>query len=176
MGFAKVTGGPDDFEGVNVRTESGERLGQGAKGKKASGLLMVDGTLYMAVRTGNAQLAWSEDGGATWTWSDWKFEALWRAELSELRQELCGRTGWLRVPVFAGRGQRLRGRGRPCVGACTERAHLVVKEAYEYFSGMRDDAPPWSSDVATRAGTLVNPEGVSLSVSYDAGLGRYLPA
>ncbi|MEZ5391357.1 MAG: sialidase family protein [Bryobacterales bacterium] len=75
LGFAKVTGGPDDFEGVNVRSESGERLGQGAKGKKASGLLMVDGALYMAVRNaGNAQLAWSEDGGATWTWSDWKFE------------------------------------------------------------------------------------------------------
>ncbi|MEZ5391358.1 MAG: DUF4185 domain-containing protein [Bryobacterales bacterium] len=49
------------------------------------------------------------------------------------------------------------------------------KEAYEYFSGMRDDAPSWSSDVATRAGTLVNPGRVyRSSVSYDAGLGRYL--
>ena len=43
-------------------------------GKKASGMLMVDGVLYLWTRNaGNAQLAWSKDHGKTWAWADWKF-------------------------------------------------------------------------------------------------------
>ncbi|MCZ6673319.1 MAG: serine hydrolase, partial [Verrucomicrobia bacterium] len=76
MGFAKVTGGPGpaNFKAVNLRSDSIERLGQGPHGAKASGILMVDGVLYLWVRnTENAQLAWSSDHGTSWTWSDWKF-------------------------------------------------------------------------------------------------------
>ena len=37
-------------------------------------MLMVDGVLYLWARNaGNAQLAWSDDHGQTWTWADWKF-------------------------------------------------------------------------------------------------------
>ena len=76
LGFAKVVGPPTDFRGINIRSQSGERYGPGAEGAKASGMLMVDGVLYMWARnTGNAQLAWSADHGRTWTWSDWKFTA-----------------------------------------------------------------------------------------------------
>jgi hypothetical protein len=75
LGFARITGGPEDFVGVNIRTETGERLGDGQRGPKASGMLCVDGVLYMLVRnTGNAQVAWSEDHARTWRWCDWKFE------------------------------------------------------------------------------------------------------
>jgi hypothetical protein len=69
MGFAKVLGGPDDFHGVNIRSTSGERVGGGAKGAKSSGLLMVDGTLFMWVRNvQNSQLVSSRDHGQTWEW------------------------------------------------------------------------------------------------------------
>ncbi|MDX1980568.1 MAG: serine hydrolase [Bryobacteraceae bacterium] len=74
LGLAKVRGGPEDFEGINIQSESGERVGDGARGLKSSGMLMVDGVLYMWVRNaGNSQLAWSEDRGRTWTWG-FKFE------------------------------------------------------------------------------------------------------
>ncbi|MCJ7692967.1 MAG: beta-lactamase family protein, partial [Sedimentisphaerales bacterium] len=74
LGIAKVIGSPPDFRGVNVRTESGERAGQGAKGAKASGMLCVDSVLYMLVRNvGNSQVAWSKDYGKTWVWCEWKF-------------------------------------------------------------------------------------------------------
>jgi len=44
-------------------------MGNGAKGPKASGMLMVDGVLYLWVRNAhNAQLAWSADHGKTWEW------------------------------------------------------------------------------------------------------------
>ena len=74
LGFARVEGGPADFSGVNIRSPSGEQRGGGKAGKKASGMLMVDGVLYLWARNaGNAQLAWSNDHGRTWEWSDWTF-------------------------------------------------------------------------------------------------------
>ncbi|MEN6425997.1 MAG: serine hydrolase, partial [Phycisphaerales bacterium] len=75
LGFAKIVGGPHDFTGVNIRSETGERVGQGQAGPKASGMLCVDGVLYMLARnTGNSQLAWSEDHARTWQWCGWRFE------------------------------------------------------------------------------------------------------
>lgn len=75
MGFARVEGGPDDFRGVNIRSATGEAFGDGPAGKKASGLLALDGTLYVWARNAdNSQLGWSNDHGATWEWSDWRFE------------------------------------------------------------------------------------------------------
>ena len=60
--------------GINIRSTTGETVGDGEKGKKASGLLMVNGVLYLWVRNaGNSQLAWSPDRGQTWSWSDWTF-------------------------------------------------------------------------------------------------------
>jgi len=74
LGIVKIVGTPTDFKGINIRTETGERFGQGSHGAKASGMLMVDGVLYMMVRnTDNSQVAWSNDHGKTWKWSDWKF-------------------------------------------------------------------------------------------------------
>jgi len=75
LGLARVTGEADNFQGENISSITGERIGQGPNGPKASGMLMVDGTLYMLVRnTENSTLAWSEDRGLTWKWADWKLE------------------------------------------------------------------------------------------------------
>ncbi len=65
MGFARVTGAPDDFSGVNIRSAA-EQLGQGRAGKKGWGLLCVDGVLYLWLghadnQGATAQLAWSRD-------------------------------------------------------------------------------------------------------------------
>src|SRR5258706_392833 len=74
LGLAKVLGVSPNIRGVNVRSPSAEAKGAGKKGRKASGMLMVDGALYILVRNvGNAQLGWSKDHGQTWTWADWKF-------------------------------------------------------------------------------------------------------
>ena len=72
----KQIGGPPGggvLRGVNLRSD-GETRGDGARGKKASGLLMVEGVLYLWARNaGNSQLAWSTDHAKTWTWANWKF-------------------------------------------------------------------------------------------------------
>jgi len=66
LGFAKVLNDPPSIHGENIPSATGEQKGDGKAGKKASGLLMVNGTLYMWVRNAkNAQLAWSKDCGRT---------------------------------------------------------------------------------------------------------------
>ena len=49
LGLARVAGMPPDFTGTNIRATTAEQTGGGAGGKKASGMLMVDGVLYMWV-------------------------------------------------------------------------------------------------------------------------------
>ena len=39
LGFARVVGPPEDFAGINIRSATGERKGDGARGEKASGML-----------------------------------------------------------------------------------------------------------------------------------------
>src|ERR1019366_3463580 len=74
MGFARITGGPDDYRGANLHSD-GERTGGGVNSPKASGILMVGGVLYLWVRNvANAQLLWSQDRGRTWQWG-FKMEA-----------------------------------------------------------------------------------------------------
>lgn len=70
-GIAVVRGHPPYIKGENIRTTSGETIGDGPKGLKASGMLMVGKTLYMLLRNadqnGNgAKLMWSENNGLTW--------------------------------------------------------------------------------------------------------------
>jgi len=47
LGLARVSGGPEDFQGVNIRSRTGEAVGEGARGAKASGMrtLAEDGVL-----------------------------------------------------------------------------------------------------------------------------------
>src|SRR5688572_31421417 len=46
LGFARITGGPADFVGVNIRSPA-EESGFGRKGLKGWGILSVDATLYL---------------------------------------------------------------------------------------------------------------------------------
>ncbi|MFB3906403.1 MAG: hypothetical protein ACE15E_23410 [Acidobacteriota bacterium] len=74
LGFARISGTPEDFQAINIRSQSGEQTGDGAAGKIASSLLCLAGRLYMWVRNAsNSQLAFSDDFGKTWTWYDWRF-------------------------------------------------------------------------------------------------------
>ncbi|MAH16117.1 MAG: hypothetical protein CMN65_10425, partial [Sphingomonadaceae bacterium] len=47
LGLARVEGTPPKITGVNVRSATGEKKGDGPRGVKASGILMVDGVLHL---------------------------------------------------------------------------------------------------------------------------------
>ena len=176
LGFARVEGAPPDFRGFNIRTETGERTGEGPKGAKASGLLMLDGVLYMWVRnTGNATLAWSEDRGKTWQWGftlDTSFGA----------------------PVFLNFGRNYEGARDRFVYICSldgasayqpadgiilarvPKDKLRERGAYEFFAGFDGKGrPAWTADVARRRPMFEYPGRCERTeLIYNAGLRRYL--
>ena len=70
LGFARIIGDPPNHQGEDIISDADTPEGGGSSGIKASGLLMVDGTLYMFIRNyklpnsddfTNSRLAWSNN-------------------------------------------------------------------------------------------------------------------
>ena len=177
LGFARVKGAPLEIAGENIRSSSGEQKGDGPRGRKASGLLMIDGTLYMLARNaGNSQLAWSTDHAKTWTWSDWKF------------------TESFGCPAFLNFGRNYAGARdnfvyvySPDVNTAYEIADRLVlarvakeriheRDAYEFFVRVESNGDvTWSRDIADRGTVFSNPDAICRShVTYSPALKRYL--
>jgi hypothetical protein len=177
MGLARVEGEPLDFAGVNLRSESFERLGDGARGEKTSSLLMVDGVLYAWVRnTGNAQLAWSEDHGRSWTWSSWKFETSfgYPAFLNFGRNYADARDEY--VYVYSHDSDSAYQRADRMVLARVPVRQIIDRQAYEFFVRLGANGQSvWVRDVGDRGGVFEHAgHCYRSSVSYNQGLGRYL--
>jgi CubicO group peptidase (beta-lactamase class C family) len=177
LGFARVTGGPANFKGVNLRSPTGEARGDGPAGRKASGLLAVDGVLWLLARNaGNAQLAWSGDHGATWTWADWKFITSFGCptflnfgrDYAEARDEF--------VYVFSPDGDSAYEAADRMVLARVRKTRLRDRGAWEFYVRREPDGRAvWDGDIARRGAAFVNPGRCYRSgVSYHAPLRRYL--
>lgn len=177
LGLARVTGSPARFRGVNIRSPTAERRGDGASGKKASGMLMIGGTLYMWVRNaGNSQLAWSTDRGRTWQWSDWRFTASFGCptflnygkNYSGARDEF--------VYVYSHDSGSAYQPADRMVLARVPKAKITRRGAYEFFH--RLDAagnPLWTRDIGARGAVFTHRGRCYRSgVSYNAPLKRYL--
>ncbi|MCD6350954.1 MAG: serine hydrolase [Armatimonadetes bacterium] len=177
LGLARIVGGPQDFRGVNLRSPTAERVGDGRKGAKASGMLMVDGVLYMLVRNvGNSQLAWSEDHGATWQWG-FNFTTSFGCPtfLNFGRDYQGARDDY--VYVYSNDGPTAYESSSAVVLARVRREHLRDPSAYEFFVRLDGGRPVWSKDIADCRPVLAYPGHCSrCEVVYDAGLRRYLMA
>ena len=177
LGFARITGLPPDFRGQNLRTASLEMKGQGAAGRKASGLLCVEGVLYLWARNaGNAQLAWSADHGTSWTWSTWKLTNSFGcpALLNFGRNYTGARDGF--VYVYSPDVNTAYEVSDRLVLARVPATRLRDRAAYEFLRQVDDAGQPvWTSDLAQRGAVLTNPgRCYRSSVSYAAALHRYL--
>lgn len=177
LGFARISGRPPDFTGANLRSPTGEAYGDGAQGKKANGLLCVDGELYLLARNcGNAQLAWSNDHGATWTWADWRF------------------TNSFGCPTFLNFGRDYAGArdefvfvASPDSDSAYEPADRMVlarvrkdrlrdRDAYEFFVRLGTEGEPvWSTNIAQRGAVFMYPgQCYRTGLTYNAAIKRYL--
>ena len=178
MGFAKVVGPAEDFTGINIRS-SDEQYGDGSRGRKGSGLLMVDGVLYLWVRNANgsrgSELWWSYDHGQNWVQSDW----MWTE---------------FGYPTFINFGRNYAGAMDDYVYTVTHdhpdayepadtfvlmrvpKDRIVQKDAYEFFRDLDDAGNPiWTSDINQRGAVFTFPGKCRRSgISYNAALGRYL--
>ena len=177
LGLARIEGDPEQLRGVNIRAASLEQKGDGAQGKKPSGMLMVDGILHLWVRNaGNARLTWSADHGRSWTWADWKL------------------TTGFGCPTFLNFGANYAGarddyvyvyshdsdsayRAADGVALARVPKHQVRdRGAYEFFTSLgHDGGPRWSTDIHERGAVFRNPgKCYRVTVSFNTGLKRYL--
>jgi CubicO group peptidase (beta-lactamase class C family) len=177
MGFARITGSAADYRGTNLRSD-GERTGDGAKGPKASGILMVDGVLYLWVRNvGNAQLLWSQDHGKTWRWG-FKLETGFGspAFLNFGKNYAGARDGF--VYTYSQDGPSAYESDNGVALARVPKDRIRDRGAWEFLQ--RLDAgrkPVWTADVVRRGTVFDYPANCErIDAVYDAGLGRYLMA
>ncbi|MBN2593446.1 MAG: serine hydrolase [Sedimentisphaerales bacterium] len=177
LGIVRITGSPPDFKGINIRTETGERLGQGAKGAKASGMLCVDGVLYMLVRnTGNSQLAWSVDHSETWTWCDWKFTTSFGAPtFLNYGKNYTGAHDDF-VYIFSHDSDSAYEPADRFVMARVPKDRIKQRSAYEFLQSLNgSNEPTWTKEIRDRGAIFINPQNCYRSgMSYNAGLKRYL--
>jgi CubicO group peptidase (beta-lactamase class C family) len=177
LGIAKIIGSPPGFKGVNIRTESGERVGQGARGAKASGMLCVDGVLYMLVRnTGNSQIAWSRDYGKTWKWCDWEFTVSFGCPtFLNFGKNYAGARDEF-VYIYSPDSDSAYKPGDRMVLARVTKDKIREQGGYEFFKGLDGTGKPvWTKDIADRGAVFINPGKCYRSgISYNAGLKRYL--
>lgn len=176
LGLAKVEGTPPEFAGSNLRAPGAEREGDGAGGPKASGMLMVDGVLYMWVRNvGNSQLAWSEDHGKTWTWGFKLDTSFGCPTFLNFGQNYAGAADDY-VYTYSQDGPTAYEPYDGVVLARVPKAKMRERAAYEFFVRI-DEAgkATWTSDVARRGPVVAWPGKCErLDVVHNPGLGVYL--
>ncbi|HWB98701.1 MAG TPA: serine hydrolase [Bryobacteraceae bacterium] len=178
MGIAKVLGTPGSFQGINIPSPSGERTGDGARGAKASGMLMVGGTLYLWARnTGNSQLAWSEDHGRTWQWG-FRFDVSFGSPaFLNFGKNYAGARDRF-VYVYSQDGDSAYQSSDALVLARVPATRIRDRQAYEFFTRV-DSAgrPQWTKDIRARGAVFRFPGRCQRTdVVYHPLLKRYLLA
>jgi hypothetical protein len=133
--------------------------------------------LYLWVRNaGNSQLAWSDDHGSTWTWTDWKLTTSFAAPtfLNFGRNYDGARDGY--VYVYSFDSDSAYEAADRMVLARVPKDRITDREAYEFFVRQHASGEPvWSRDVDARGAVFVHPGQCYRSgISYDEGLKRYL--
>lgn len=176
LGLARIEGSATELDGENLRSTSIEQLGDGKAGKKASGILMVDGVLYLWVRNaGNAQLAWSADHGASWTWADWKFTSSFGCPtfLNFGKNYNAARDGF--VYVYSPDSESAYEAADRFVLARVPKNKLRERDSYEFFEKIEAWEPKWTSRLEMRGAVFSSPGNCYRSaITFDGGLKRYL--
>lgn len=176
LGLVRITGSPDNFRGMNIRSVTGERTGQGPAGPKVSGMIMVDGQLYMLVRnTGNSTLAWSGDQGKTWEWAGWTFKSGFGCPsfINYGKNYEGGPEGY--VYLFSLDAVTAYDSGDGLVMARVPKQQLEDRNSYEFLAGTdREGKPVWSKDIRLSKTFFKNP-GLTYrsNMSWNQALNKY---
>ena len=179
MSPAKITGSPPRIAGRNIDSPTGYRKGDGPSGRKACGLLMVDGVLYMWVRNLNREtgssLAWSADHAKTWTWASWSFPEIgYPVWLNAGQNYAAARDEY--VYFYSPDGNSAYEAYDGIILARAPKDRITSKDAYQFYAGTdANGEPPWNSDFRQRKPVFQNPARCYRpSVVYNPGLRRYL--
>jgi len=177
LGLAVVTGTPSEMVGTNLRAPTAEMKGQGPAGRKASGILMVQGTLYLWTRNaGGAQLASSKDHGATWTWADWKFtEGFGCPTFLNFGRNYAGARDEF-VYLYSPDSMSAYTAADRMLLARVPMTKILDRSAYEFLHCFdQNGQPTWTPALAERGAVFTHPGNCYRSgITYDAALKRYL--
>jgi hypothetical protein len=176
MGFARVNGPATAFTGENIRAPSLEQRGDGKRGRKASGLLCVQGVLYLWARNAaNSQLAWSADHGASWRWADWRFTNRFGCPtfLNFGRNYAGARDAF--VYIYSPDSDSAYDVVDRMVLARAPMTNILDRAGYEFLTGLDGGEARWDREFGQRS-AVFSAKGrcYRAGVSYCAGLKRYL--
>jgi hypothetical protein len=179
LGLGRVEGNPPEIRGVNIRSEI-EEPGDGRRGRKASGMLMIDGTLYMLLRNADrqgrqGQLAWSRDRGVTWAEADWRFETLGYPTFINFGRNYAGARDDF-VYLVSHDNPSAYDPANRFILMRVPKDRISERDAYEFFV-QRDEQgrPVWTRQINERGAVFEHAGRCYRSgISYNAGLGRYI--
>jgi CubicO group peptidase (beta-lactamase class C family) len=178
MGFARIAGPASAFTGINIRSGSGERTGDGAKGAKASGMLIAGGVLYMWVRNvANSQLTWSADHGRTWEWG-FHFDTSFGSPvfLNAGRNYADARDNF--VYIYSQDGASAYEPSNSLVMARVPKDRIRDPKAYEFLERLdASGTPQWTREINRRGAVFAFPGHCQrVDAVYNPLLKRYLLA
>jgi len=177
MGFARIEGGSENFQTVNIRSDA-ENTRYGKNERKGSGMLSVDGTLYLLVRNDNrngrhSRIGWSTDRARSFEWCKWNFKELGHPTFINFGKDYDGARDRY-VYIWSNNHPSAYEASDEFVLARVPKDRIRERNAYEFFVRVKGSTPVWSADIKKR-GTVFKFPGTCIrsSVSYNAGLKRY---
>jgi len=188
LGVARVEGSGTSYNGTNVWGGISPENPAQFNGK-SYGILSVGGILYMWAttethpHTAEVTLAYSTDHGAHWTESSVKFfnsENMTIPTFLNFGKNYAGARDGYVYSYFIHSTLTTSSFGVSKPGRIylsrVLNADILDKSKYEYFSGMSGNSPTWTSSLNSKKPVFEDPNGVgwNVSVSYNAGIGRYL--
>lgn len=196
LGVARIEGDGITYTGKNL-WGGHQPAAPATFGGKSYGILSVKGVLYLWVapqpnpHLATAQLAVSRDHGLTWTLADWKFafaEGVTIPTFLNFGRDYAGaRDGYvysyLIQPAWGPGPARkttehtfdVHAPGHVHLSRVPQDA-ILDRTRYEFFAGLINGQPTWTTDLARKQPVFSDPNGVgwNLSVTYNAGLKRHL--
>jgi predicted alpha-1,2-mannosidase len=180
-GITKITGSATNFSGQDIEPSNGNLImGNSKTERKASGMLMANGTLYMWLRnlttegTG-ALLAWSSDHGKKWIYSSWNFPELgYPFWLNAGKNNEAARDEYLYF--YSVDNQSAYTISDDIIMGRVHKNMATQKSSYEFFAGLDlSGNPTWTTDITQRKIVFNNPgRCFRPSMVYNPGIARYM--
>lgn len=185
LGFSFIIGDPPNHRGEDFQSNIDTPEGEGSKGIKASGVIMIDGILYVFVRNydpensgdfTNSRLAWSNDFGKTFQWADWYFSNTFGCpDFIQFGPNYSSALDGY-VYIVSQDNDNAYQYSSNIVLARVLKDKIIHRKAFEFFAGMAADSRPiWSHDIANRVAIFTNPFGAQrVAMSYNPMLKRFI--
>ena len=173
LGTVRVSGGPTDFSGQNLAVVNSVN----GSCHKATGILMIDGVLYLWARRDSGRL-WKSfnrgqdwlDTGITMEQSDGSFHAL---HFCQFGKNYSGaRDQYIYVYGTGNQG----GAGDIFLFRVLKN-ELENKNSYEFYVGLDTNGNPiWNTDITQRVPIVsdASPRARDARIIYNAGINRYI--